>query len=352
MVSESTVAVLLNANAKQVTGRVQGAISHVVPPEDIFLSRTKRDAKAIARAVLDRRYGTVFIGGGDGSFVGFVNEICEAFHQPPALELLGREPLALPRFGMLKLGTGNAVAGLLGASPVRGGGILDDLLRARSGEIPGTFTLDLLEVEGKRCPFAGFGIDAAIINDYAWLNRRYGSTPLRRFATGGPGYALAIAGRTTPHYLAGRGTANVEVVNEGARAIRVRRGLEQVGEPVEPGGLLYRGPCNVLSGSTVPSFGFNFKFFPYAGKVRGKMQLRISKLPALGVLGNLPSIWKGKYDNTDVCWDYLCDHVRVKFDRPMPFEIGGDAEGYRESVAFGVAKQSVEMVSFNHDLLH
>ncbi|HUB09773.1 MAG TPA: diacylglycerol kinase family protein [Myxococcales bacterium] len=349
---DSPVAVLLNANAKQVTGRVQGAISHVVPPEDIFLSKTKRDAKAIARAVLERRYGTVFIGGGDGTFVGFVNEICEAFDQPPALELLGRERPSLPRFGMLKLGTGNAVAGLVGASSVRGGGILDDLLRARSGEIPGTFKLDLLEVEGKRCPFAGFGIDAAIINDYAWLNRRYGSTPWRRLASGAAGYAAAIAGRTVPHYLTGRGMANVVVVNEGAKAQRVHRGLERIGEPVPRGGILYQGPCNVLAGSTVPCFGFNFKFFPFAGKVAGMMHLRISKLPTTGIIGNLPSIWKGKYDNTDVCWDYVCDRVSVKFDRAMPLEIGGDAEGYRETLSLGMAEQPVEMVSFKHDLLH
>jgi diacylglycerol kinase family enzyme len=349
---EGAVAVLLNANAKQVSSRVRGAISHVVPPQDIFLSHSKGDAKAIARAVVDRRYDTVFLGGGDGTFVGFVNEIFDCLDQPPAIELLGRPAAVAPRFGMLKLGTGNAVAGLVGASSVRGGGILDDLLRARAGEIPGVFELDLLEVEGKRCPFAGFGIDAAIINDYASVSRRYGSTPWRRFATGGPGYAIAIAGRTLPTYLTGRGNANVEVINTGKRAIRVHQGLEQIGPAIEPGAVLYRGPCNVVSGSTVPNFGFDFKFFPFAGKVRGKMHLRISKLPAQKIVGNLPSIWKGKYDNMDDCFDFLCDGVSVKFDRAMPFELGGDAEGYRDHVSFGIAAEPVEMVSFNKDLLH
>jgi diacylglycerol kinase family enzyme len=349
---EGAVAVLLNANAKQVSDRVQGAISHVVPPQDIFLSHSKGEARAIAREVIDRRYDTVFIGGGDGTFVGFVNEIFDCLEQPPALELLGRPLATAPRFGMLKLGTGNAVAGLMGASSVRGGGILDDLLRARAGEIPGTYSLDLLEVEGKRCPFAGFGIDAAIINDYAWLNRRYGSSPWRRFASGGPGYALAIAGKTFPTYLTGRGNAQVEVVNTGTRAIRVHAGCEQIGKAIEPGEVLYRGPANVVSGSTVPNFGFDFKFFPFAGKVRGKMHLRISKLPATKIVGNLASIWKGKYDNTEDCFDFLCDRVCVKFDRPMPFEIGGDAEGYRDKVCFGIAPEPVEMVSFNKDLLH
>jgi len=66
MAHEGAVAVLLNANAKQVSDRIQGAISHVVPPQDIFLSHSKGEARAIARAVVDRRYDTVFIGGGLG----------------------------------------------------------------------------------------------------------------------------------------------------------------------------------------------------------------------------------------------------------------------------------------------
>ncbi len=347
MIEPSAVAVLLNANAKQVSDRIQGAISHVVPPEDIFLSRHRRDARTIARAVLDRRYGTVFIGGGDGTFVGFVNEIFDSAR--PGVPGPGRP---LPRFGMLKLGTGNAVADFVGASPVRGGGILDDLLRARDGEIPGTYALDLVETEGKRCPFAGFGIDAAIINDYADLNRRYGSSPFRRFASGGPGYAVAIAGKTAPHFLSGKGHAEVEIVNTGSPAQRVTGGGRPLGPPVAHGEVLYRGNCNVLACSTVPNFGFQFKFFPYAGRSHGKMQLRVSRVPARTVLANLPAVWKGKYVNDEDCFDFLCDGISVKFDRPMPFQIGGDAEGYRDGVSFGLARPPVELVSFNKALLH
>ncbi len=365
-----SVAVLLNANAKQVSDRIQGAISHVVPPEDIFLSRSPRDAKAIARTVLDRGFGTVFIGGGDGTFVGFVNEIFDFLERPDRpgpVEGVGRRPFqapapsvarrpnrpaggaVVPRFGMLKLGTGNAVAGLLGASPVRGGGILDDLLRARSGEIPGVYELDLLETEGRCCPFAGFGIDAAIINDYAALKRRLAGGPLGRWATGGAGYAASISAKTAPHYLAGRGHAEVEVVNEGGPAVRLGRGGRLLGA-YAPGEILYRGPCNVVAGSTVPNFGFHFKFFPFAGKERGKMQLRVSRVPALTVLRHLGTVWNGSYANEDDCFDFLCDRVSVRFDRPMPFQIGGDAEGYREKIRFGIADRSVEMVSFNKSL--
>ena len=99
--TEGAVAVLLNANAKQVSDRVQGAIAHVVPAAGhLPLAQQRRGARH-RPAVIDRRYDTVFIGGGDGTFVGFVNEIFDCLDQPPALELLGRPPHA-PRFGMLQ----------------------------------------------------------------------------------------------------------------------------------------------------------------------------------------------------------------------------------------------------------
>jgi hypothetical protein len=36
----------------------------------------------------------------------------------------------------------------------------------------------------------------------------------------------------------------------------------------------------------------------------------------------------------------------MTFDRPMPFQIGGDAEGYREEVSLGVDPRSVELLDF------
>ena len=99
-------AVLLNANAKQVTPRVRHALSSVVAAEHLFFSRDAEEANAIADTVVTRRYGTVFTGGGDGTFVSWVNRILDASrrHRTPA-----------PRFGVLALGTGNAVAEVVGS---------------------------------------------------------------------------------------------------------------------------------------------------------------------------------------------------------------------------------------------
>src|SRR5580692_4483219 len=116
------VAVLLNPNAKRVSAAVRGAIANVVSPEDIFVSHSESEARRIARTVVARGYQTVFTGGGDGTFMGFLNKICDCVGST-----------RLPRFGILRLGTGNALASHVGAASARGAGVLDDLLRVRAG---------------------------------------------------------------------------------------------------------------------------------------------------------------------------------------------------------------------------
>src|SRR5512133_1238787 len=139
------VAVLLNANAKQVNATVRRALSLVVPDEDLFLSRSPAEANAIADEVVLRRYHTVFTGGGDGTFVAWVNRI---------LESAERRAARPPRFGVLALGTGNALAEAVGAEPRRH---LHDLARYVRGEIDRVRRLDLLTWDGRRTPFAGVG---------------------------------------------------------------------------------------------------------------------------------------------------------------------------------------------------
>src|SRR5688572_28236622 len=165
--ADAKVAVLLNANARKVTDKVVRTLSHAVPEGDLFLSKSELDARRIAQTVLDRRYHTVFLGGGDGTFTGFVNEILNQVdvrrqHLPST---------QAPRFGVLKLGTGNSLAAMVKSNA--GDGLLDDVLRARAGEVPGYRWVDLLEVEGKRAPFAGLGLDGALLNEYNWVKQNF-----------------------------------------------------------------------------------------------------------------------------------------------------------------------------------
>lgn len=332
---ETKVAVLLNANAKKVCHRVHNALRHVVPEDDLFLSRNTADARTIARTVVERRYRTVFTGGGDGTFVSFVTEILDALKEK-ALE-------SLPRFGVLKLGTGNAVAGMVGATA--GEGILDDVLRARAGEVPSVKRIDLIALEGRLTPFAGIGLDAAILNDYVAVKKRLGTGAFKKFGTGVPGYAMAVATRTLPHYLANRKAPEIEVVN-GAGAATL---LGPDGLPVKefgPGEVLFRGPATMCATSTVPFYGFNFKMFPYAGTAPGRMQLRLSNLKPMTALANLDAIWKGRFQHPAVT-DFMVEDVIVRANQKLPLQIGGDAEGYRDEVRFGLASQPIELVDYS-----
>ena len=327
-------AVLLNGNAKQVCPSIRRAIERVVAPDDLFLSRSAEEAEAIAETVVSRGYETVFTGGGDGTFVAWVNQI---------LDRAERHAVAPPRFGVLALGTGNAVAEVVGA---RQEAHVDLLAAFAKGEAKRFRRLDLLACEGRRTPFAGVGIDAAVINDYRWVKSRLDRTALSRLALGIPGYGLAVALRSAPRYLMERRPAYCEMVNVGRQAYRLDARGRQIGPAIGYGELLYAGPCMMAAASTVPFYGFGLKAFPFAGARAGAMQLRVaSQLSVASVLWNLPRIWAGEFEHPGLV-DFHAERVNIQFERPMPLQVGGDAEGWRESVTFGMAETSVEVVDF------
>ncbi len=337
----STVAVVLNTNARQVTDRVARSLTHVVSEDDLFFSRSSLQARRIAQILLERQYQIVFCGGGDGTFALLVSEI---FHQ---LERAGASGRRAPRFGVLSLGTGNAVAALLKASPARGDGILDDVLRARAGEVPGFRRVDLLITEGKRTPFAGLGIDGKLLSDYLWVRTRFGRGPFKGFLSGRSGYFSALALKTLPHLLTHSPSVECEVTN-GKKAPAYRLGPDgaTVGEPIAPGDLIFRGRLMLAAAGTIPCYGFEFRMFPFAGQRRGMMQLRLGAVSTRSILANLPALWNGRWFPNGI-HDFHAREVSIRFERPMPLQIAGDAEGYREQISFGIAPNQVELVDFD-----
>src|SRR5216684_5622331 len=87
--SAERVAVLLNANARSVCEGLKRELENFVPLEDLYYSRCFDDARTIAREVLDRGYRTVLTGGGDGTFVGYVNCLYDEAMQPRAGTIRG-----------------------------------------------------------------------------------------------------------------------------------------------------------------------------------------------------------------------------------------------------------------------
>ena len=341
--SSEKVAVLLNANARNVSEGLKRELENFVPPEDLYFSRSFDDARTIARQVLDRGYRTVLTGGGDGTFVGYVNCLFEEAMQPAsigrsALKLapLPAHSLRLPRIGVLKLGTGNAVADFAGATGRRIG-VVEDILRARSGECDCSRPLHLLSHEGKRAPFAGLGIDAKLLNDYVSMKEKFG--------TGGFGYFCSIVGKTLPAYAFQRGIPNVEVVNLGGPAQRLGPDGRPVGRDIERGEILYKGPCKIAAAGTVPNYGFGFQIFPFATRAPGRFQLRLANIGVPRILANLRALWTGGAPPRGI-YDFHCEKVSIRFDREMPLQVGGDAEGYRSEVTFEMAERTLDLLDF------
>ena len=340
--AEPKVAVLLNANARRVSDRVLRTLAHVVPDGDLFISRSFEEARAIAETVVERRYSTVFTGGGDGTFVGFFNEIHNILERRQHGTPFANRG---PRFGVLKLGTGNALANLVGASSLSGDGIVDDVLRARANEVPGVMKLDLLLADGKRAPFAGVGLDAGVLNHYVETKHTLGKGPFKKLITGELGYIAAIGGKSVPHFLMQRKAPQLEVR---ARGAAYRIGPDgRLGEPYKAGELLYAGPALMASVGTIPCYGFNFKLFPPAQARRGFMQLRVANVSVPKILANLyPGIWNGTWSDPGM-HDFLVEDVEISIDQKVPFQIGGDAEGYRDNVRFSMWKHGVEVLDFS-----
>lgn len=338
--TEAKVAVLLNTNARRVTEKVIKSLMHVVPEEDVYLSRSEPDTRRIVQAVLDRRYQTVFCGGGDGTFMWFANEIFRQLEQRSPYF-----PQRPPRLGVLKLGTGNGLASLVSASPLRGDRILDDVLRARAGEVPGYRRVDMLRVGGKRAVFAGMGADGKLLNDFIWVKDHLAKGALKKLMTGSMGYFSAVALKTVPHYLTQPTYTECEVLNGDGEAYKLGADGNPVGAPIGPGELIFRGKLNFAAASTIPFYGYEFKMFPFAGMRRGSMHLRLAKVSAVQVITNLRKLWTGRWFE-DYIHDYHVTDCTIRFTRPMPLQIGGDAEGYIEQLKIGMASEQVELVDF------
>jgi diacylglycerol kinase family enzyme len=88
--------------------------------------------------------------------------------------------------------------------------------------------------------------------------------------------------------------------------------------------------------------------FPFAGEVPGTLHLRVvSRIPVAILLLNLPRIWSGAFRHPGI-HDFHADRVTLRFDRPAPLQIGGDAEGLRETVTLGVVSEPIDVVDFTH----
>jgi diacylglycerol kinase family enzyme len=335
--SQARVAVILNARARGVRPRVVERLEQLVPANDLFVSRDLQHSRQIARTVVERAYDNVLFGGGDGTFVQCLSDIAGEAE---------RRALPVPGVGVLRLGTGNALADALGASRPTVDGLRRDLDRAaRRGAAR---ALPLLAVDGKLTPFAGCGLDAQILDDFARVgavvDRLTG--PLAPRIGAGARYALTVGLRSTPRFVM-KTLPAIEIINRGGPAWRVdwRTGRIVDEEPLPAGRVLFRGRAALATASTIPYFGLRMKMFPYAQACPGRFNLRLSTASAYETLRNLPAVFRGEYRTPNLI-DYFCDAIEIRMERPVPVQVGGDLQDApRDRLEVGLARSSVRVLA-------
>lgn len=331
------LAVLVNEHARGVRASTARKLKQAAPAASVIVTRTRKEADDAIRDALSRGFRRIVAGGGDGTVVAIATTIRNQVDV-----LREKDPtITLPELGVLKLGTGNAVADLLG-----GRRAAEDLRQMAESKSPSTTDLDLIDCEGIQAPFVGFGYDAQILNDFVFLKENARPVFTRKMVGSLPGYLIAAFGKSVPNQMMRKRDVEVRVVNAGNRVLRCTpHGIFE--REVAPGAVLYQGPVRMLSAGTVPYYGFKFRMFPYARRHRALMQLRIAMTGIGEAVRNLVPIWKGTFDSSSI-EDYLVEAVQVRFSEPMPFQVGGDAAGYRREITFGVAPECFRALELRH----
>lgn len=322
---DDNFAVVLNANAGRVNERLTRSIGRVIPGDRLFLTRSEAHAEEVFNHCIERDFGTVFAGGGDGTIIGAIN----------ALNTL-RGDQRMPNVGVLRLGTGNALAHWLGS-----GRPVQDLQRWNDGQVHRSVSMQMIEAEGTLFPFAGLGVDAAVLNDYNLIKSRAAGKWWQPLCKGIAGYLMAGYMKTVPNYLR-RPRQRVRITNLGRPAFRVGPHGREIGTAIPTGGVLYEGDAATVCCATMPYYGYKMKMFPHATRRAGRFQLRCVDMGPIQMAVNIAKVWRG--ESPPGIHDFFADQVHVEYKDAMPYQLGGEAMGYRNEVTFSLASYPVKLL--------
>lgn len=324
------VAVVLNAHAKRVTPRLRRHMAALVPPRDLFYSTSVEEAQEIAGELVARGYQRVLLGGGDGTVATMLDLIAAA-----AAEANPTRPL--PEIGILRLGTGNALAHLTLA-----GAVHRDVARAISGVPLPYRTVRLVQElqSGRRIPFASLGYDAQVLNDHIDLVDHQRGSFGRRMAKSLAGYLYAVLTRTIPAEFSRR-PARLRVTALGqASAIDPSTDNEKA---LPADGVLFEGKARAVAFGTTPFYGFGIRVLPDARRRPDRFHVRVSTASIGYLMAHVSSLWNGSLRGPHM-HDFLVEGVRIESSRPLPMQIAGDAEGKHREASFRLANEVFRMI--------
>lgn len=334
------LAILVNANAKRGGRRIAVETQRYLPGAQVKLTRTLDEATAWLRALLPTAPKVLFSAGGDGTAIALVNALARV--------LAPNAPL--PPIGLLKLGTGNAWANVLGAPKLSQSLAILRELGARAGPLPFR-RFGLVDVAwpsepelGTLAHFAGAGWDAEILNDYK-EQLAASKGPPRFFAKSVSGYLTAMLTRTAPKsVLYGRPHVLIENLGDEVFTIDPAGSLTRL-EGARRGTVLWDGLMSVAGAATCPEFGYHFRAYPFAERLLGTINVRVFDRSTFGGISSIPRLWTGAHPLRGM-HDWFTTAARFTFSRPMAIEVGGDALPPRRTVEMRVSPHECRVLDW------
>ena len=246
------LAVLVNANAKRGGRRIAVQIARLMPAAEVRLTKTQAEISTWLHEVLPKKPDVIVAAGGDGTAIALVNALARVVpaHEP------------LPPIGVLKLGTGNAWANVVGAPKLADSLAILRELHERDEALP-LRRFGLVDVgyppdgedgaapSGTLTHFAGAGWDAEILSDYK-EQLAASKGPPRFFAKSVYGYVTAMLTRTAPKSIVlGRPHVLVENLGDEVYTVDASGALKRL-EGVGRGSVLWDGLMSVAGAATCP----------------------------------------------------------------------------------------------------
>lgn len=327
------VAVLVNLRSRRGSRSVADRARAELPFARVLASTSLADTERFVRGLQESPPALLLSAGGDGTAVGLINALRS-----------GDLSDAIPKIGLLPLGTGNGWANATHAPAWREGLARVGAL-ARQQTTISTRRFDLVDVCGRIAPFAGTGWDAELIDDFHAQQSGFGLLP-QKARQGVAGYVHGLFTRTAPRHIFTRERLEVELVNTGEDAFTI----DASGNPVPlPGGengrVLYRGPVGVCGAATSAEWGFGFKSYPFAGSMPRRMCVRVYSASVLEAIARSGALWRGAHPLSKMHTWMLTD-CKMTFSRPVPFQIGGDRHGHVTEVDYRLAAETVDVLDW------
>lgn len=327
------VAIVVNLKSRRGSRKVAEHARLEIPTARVLATHSLAETERFIQELRATSPDLVLSAGGDGTAVGLINALRPINGQGQ-----------FPAIGLLPLGTGNGWANATRAPAWKEGLARVGHLAKRAKSIS-TRRFDLVETCGRIAPFAGTGWDAELIDDFHAQKTGVGFLP-KGSRAGVAGYLHGLFTRTVPRHVLTKERLEVELINTGDDAFTVDDSGKVIPLPGgQTGAVLYRGPVGVCGAATSVEWGFGFKSYPFAGAMPRRLCVRVYSAGPIEAVLRTRDLWAGKHPLPKM-HTWMLTSCKMKFSRPVPFQIGGDRHGHVADVDYRIAPETVDVLDW------